>query len=98
MLKVFKSFLNDKDGFSAKDYLMVIFSGLYVILMLTTFGMALTGFEISQFLKLLQSLDGIVMTIIGGVFGLNAIQRVFDKGGSKVTVNGKQEEPTQIEE
>lgn len=74
MAKFFKNFVNDEDGFSAKDYLMVIFSTLFVIFSVVAFTLAIRGDLNPQVLEIIQSMDGILMTIVGGVFSVQVVK------------------------
>lgn len=68
-----KSFLTDQDGFSAKDFLMVLCVGIFVIQQTILFVLSLMGDVNPQTIELLDRYDAIVLTIIGGVFSLHAV-------------------------
>lgn len=73
-MKKLRSFITDMDGFSAKDFLMVVFAGAYIVEQLFVFILSLLGKVNPDSLAVIKSLDGIVLTIIGGVFGLQAVR------------------------
>lgn len=69
-----KNFLNDDDGLSAKDYLMLVFTTPYVVAWVAVLVMAVIGRPMTdQVVDILQLLSPAVMTIIGGWFGVQAV-------------------------
>lgn len=70
----FNNFLKDEDGVSAKDYLMLIFTGVYLLQQVICFILALCGMLPEGVTEIVDSLDAIVITIIGGVFSITAVQ------------------------
>ena len=71
----FKHFLNDKDGLSMKDYLMLVSS--IVFFLFITIGLVLVLFEHTLdpvYLDLLDTVSPVIMTIVGGVFGVQAVE------------------------
>lgn len=68
------NFLRDEDGVSAKDYLMLIFTGVYLLQQVICFALALFGILPEGVTEIVDSLDAIVITIIGGVFSITAVQ------------------------
>jgi hypothetical protein len=69
-----KSFLTDNDGFSAKDFLMVIFAGAYIIEQIVVFILSIKGELNPDTISVVRSLDTVVMTIIGGVFAVQGVR------------------------
>lgn len=69
-----RSFISDGDGFSAKDFLMVAFIGVYIIEQVTVFILAALGELKPETLTVVQSLDTIVLTIVGGIFSVQAVK------------------------
>ena len=84
MKKKFKSFLNDEDGFSAKDFLMVSFGTVFLLMVVTAFVISLVGVLPSTTLSVIGSLDGVIITIVGGVFGLQGIKEFRSNSQSKL--------------
>ncbi|WP_426455472.1 hypothetical protein ACP26L_36260 (plasmid) [Paenibacillus sp. S-38] len=74
MPKWTKTFLNDDDGFSAKDFIMVAFCGVYLTFLVGAFVLAVLGRMPAELLGLISSMTGVVMTIIGGVFAIQTVQ------------------------
>lgn len=74
MTKLLNAFWNDDDGFSAKDFTMTIFVSLFTILIVITSIMALLGNKVDDLLKILGTMNSVVITIITGVFGTNVMQ------------------------
>lgn len=70
-----KNFLNDKDGLSMKDYLMILSTTVFFAFVTIGLIMALLHREIDQmYLELLGTVSPVVMTIVGGVFGVTAVE------------------------
>lgn len=75
MVNKIKTFLNDRDGLSAREFLMLIVVVPYAGFWMTAMVMDLMGYPVSEsFVMLLNQMDGIVMTVVTGVFGLSGIQ------------------------
>lgn len=73
-MKLIKTFLSDEDGLSAKDYLLLLFTTVYVVFLLTAFGKALIGHPLGELKDLISGMDTIIMTIVGGEFGVMAVR------------------------
>lgn len=70
-----KTFWNDDDGFSAKDFLMVLFGGLYALFLLIAFFTPFFGIAVSAVsVGVISSMSAVVMTIVGGVFAVQSIK------------------------
>jgi hypothetical protein len=71
-----KFFWNDKDGLSSKDYLLLISSTVF-------FGFVFIGLVLvlldkpidNMYLQLLDMVSPVIMTICGGVFGVQAVEK-----------------------
>lgn len=76
MLKFLHStFWNDDDGFSAKDFLMVLFGGLYALFLVVTFFTPFFGVVVSAVSTgVISSMGAVVMTIVGGVFAVQTVR------------------------
>lgn len=72
------AFWKDEDGFSSRDFLMVGFVGLYLIEQFIAFIFALKGGMPKAALEVIQSLDTIVITIVGGTFGVQTVKHFTD--------------------
>ena len=68
------NFIRDEDGLSAKDYLMLVFTSVYILQQLTCFILALFNKLPDGVTAIMDSLDAVVITIIGGVFSITAVQ------------------------
>ncbi len=77
------TFLNDEDGFSSKDFIMVAFICTYLIEQTAVFIYSLYGTVDSDTLKIVSSLDPIVMTVIGGIFSVHAVKEFKKDSESK---------------
>lgn len=53
---------------------MLIFTGVYLIQQVISFILALMGILPEQATEVMDSLDAVVITIIGGVFSITAVQ------------------------
>lgn len=67
MVKFVKNaFWNDNDGYSAKDFLMVLFGGLFALFLLVIFFAPFFGVAVSPVsIEMIGSLSPVVMTIRG---------------------------------
>lgn len=74
MARFFRNFINDDDGFSAKDFLMVLFGGLYAVFLIVAFVTPYFGIVNPVALEIIQSMSGLVMTIVGGVFAVQSVR------------------------
>lgn len=79
MSRLIRTFLNDEDGFSAKDYLMLVFTVPYVLAWFITFIMAIKGVPVDAAIQVLQSMDTTIMTIVGGWFGVTAVSEFVNR-------------------
>ena len=68
-------FLNDGDGFSSKDYLLILSTGVFFIFLSIGLVMSLLNKELNEsYLKLLEVTVPIVMTVVGGTMGVQAVE------------------------
>jgi uncharacterized membrane protein len=75
MTKLRKTFFNDDDGFSAKDFLMVLFGGLYALFLVVAFFAPFIGIPVAAgAMTVIGSMSGVVMTIVGGVFAVQTVK------------------------
>ncbi len=75
MKRPFKAFWNDDDGFSAKDYLMVLLIGIYAVFLVVAFFAPFFGVTVTAIsLGVIDGMGAVVMTIVGGVFAVNAVK------------------------
>lgn len=79
MSRLIRTFLNDEDGLSAKDYLMLVFTIPYVIAWIIVFVLAVLGKPIDATIQVLNALDTVVMTIVGGWFGVTAVSEFVNR-------------------
>jgi hypothetical protein len=71
----YKTFLNDKDGLSAKDYLLLISTTIFFLFVSVGLIMILFQQEVDpMYLSLLDMVSPVVMMIVGSVFGINAVE------------------------
>lgn len=85
-----KHFLNDSDGLSQRDFLLLIsafmfFTFVFIGLVMELFRtLGLVNESItSVYLQLLDMVSPVVMTIVGGVFGVTAVEKFTDKKNDK---------------
>lgn len=70
-----KTFFNDDDGFSAKDFLMVLIVGLFAIFLAVAFFAPFFGALVSPIsIGVIESMSTVVMTIVGGVFAVQTVK------------------------
>lgn len=73
--KKLKGFWNDIDGISARDYLLIISTGVFFLFV--AIGLVVVLFHQNlgkMYLSLLEMVSPVVMTIVGGVFGVQAVE------------------------
>lgn len=87
MAKFFRSFLNDEDGFSAKDFLMVLFGGLYAVFLIVAFITPYFGIVNPVALEIIHSMNGLIMTIVGGVFAVQSVREFRNPVVNQTTAN-----------
>ncbi len=85
-----KNFFNDDDGFSAKDFIMVIFASCYLVMIVYSFIISFKVGLNSVTLDLIKMLEPIVMTVIGGVFAVSTAKLI--KGKPKATKESEAKE------
>ncbi len=69
------AFWNDNDGFSAKDFVMVLFVSLYALFLMVAFFTPFLGLTVSPIsLGVINSMSTVVMTIVGGVFAVQTVK------------------------
>ncbi|MCG5252638.1 hypothetical protein [Brevibacillus agri] len=70
-----KTFLNDKDGVSEKDYLLLASTTVFFLFVAIGLVLVLMGRPVDgMYVTLLDMVAPVLMTITGGVFGVRAVQ------------------------
>jgi hypothetical protein len=78
--KGFVHFLNDKDGVSEKDYLLLISTGVFFLFMSVGLIAILIGVPLGEdYIKLLDLAVPAVMTVVGGVMGTKAVETYVNR-------------------
>lgn len=76
---MFKNFLNDRDGLSDKDYLLIISTTVFFLFVVVGLVLVLVNHKIDEmYLSLLDMVSPVVMTIVGGVFGYKSVEKFSD--------------------
>lgn len=71
----YKTFLTDKDGLSAKDYLLLISTTIFFLFVSIGLILILLQQEVgAMYLDLLDMVSPVVMTVVGGVMGVQAVE------------------------
>lgn len=71
----YRSFLNDKDGVSAKDYLLIISTTIFFLFISIGLVLVLIDKPIDKmYLSLLDMVVPVLMTVVGGVMGVQAVE------------------------
>lgn len=79
MVKKIRTFMNDADGFSTRDYLLVISTMVFFGFVSVGLIMVLIGKDMStMYIDILNMVDAPLMTIIAGVMGVSGIQVIAD--------------------
>lgn len=69
------TFLNDEDGLSSKDYLLLLSTGVFFLFVSIGLIMVLFNQELSpMFLQLLEITTPTVITVVGGTMGVQAVE------------------------
>lgn len=69
------TFLNDADGLSAKDYLLLISTGVFFLALTVGFVSVLIGRPLGEeYFALLGAADAVVITVVGGVMAVNTAE------------------------
>ncbi len=75
-----KTFLNDKDGVSEKDYLLLVSTTVFFLFVAIGLVLVLMGRPVdAMYIALLDMVAPVLMTITGGVFGVRAVQEFRKK-------------------
>lgn len=92
------NFLNDRDGLSSKDYLMLISTTVFFSFVVIGLVLVLFGKEIDDaYFSLLDSVAPVVMTVVGGTFGVQAVQE-FRRRDSDYEAIRKHDQPDEGDE
>lgn len=90
-MKKIKTFLSD--GIDQRDFLLLIFSGLFAIVISAAIVKALLGQDIENLLKIISAMDSPLMVIIGSIMGLQAVSVISNGRKSDLKYNsGKMEQ------
>jgi uncharacterized membrane protein YraQ (UPF0718 family) len=69
-----KTFLNDSDGLNRRDFLLIISSLVFFGFVLVGLILILLNHQIDdKYIDLLGMVSPVVMTIVGGLFGVQAV-------------------------
>lgn len=85
-----KNFFNDEDGFSAKDFIMVVFASSYLVMIVYSFIISFKEQLNPMTLDLIKMLEPIVLTVIGGVFAVSTAKLL--KAKTKATKESETKE------
>lgn len=78
-----KHFLNDRDGVSQRDFLLVISAGVFFLFVSVGLIMILLGRTIdSMYLELLGTVSPVVIAITTGIFGIQITQEIKKKNNT----------------
>lgn len=70
-----RTFVNDADGFSAKDFVLLIFTVFYLLLLLFVLFLTWTGEQVpGVIIQIVGSVENILMVIIGGLFTVQGVK------------------------
>lgn len=87
MARFYRNFANDDDGFSAKDFLMVLFGCLYAVFLIVAFVTPYFGIVNPVALEIIESMSGLIMTIVGGVFAVQSVREFRNPGVNQTVAN-----------
>ena len=88
------TFLNDEDGMSAKDYLLLISTGVFFTALTVGFIFVLFGRTLGgEYFTLLDAAAPVVITVVGGVMGVQGVETFVNrKRDDAVSTQTKTEE------
>ncbi|UYZ12129.1 hypothetical protein A6764_22175 [Brevibacillus sp. WF146] len=70
-----KTFLNDQDGLSEKDYLLLVSTTVFFLFVAVGLVLVLMGRTLDpMYVTLLDMVAPVLMTVAGGVYGVRAVQ------------------------
>jgi len=94
----YETFINDKDGISAKDYLLIISTAVFFGFVIIGLILALGNVSISDnYMELLNLTAEPLMVIVGGIMGVQAVE-VFANRNRKETVVDVEKDDMPIEQ
>ena len=74
------TFLNDADGLSAKDYLLIISTGVFFLALTVGFIFVLFGRTLGgEYFTLLDAAAPVVITVVGGVMGVQGVETFVNR-------------------
>lgn len=86
------TFLNDEDGLSSKDYLLILSTGIFFIFVSIGLIILLFNRELNDmYIQLLEITTPIVITVVGGTMGVQAVES-FNSRKNKKEENNEEEE------
>jgi uncharacterized membrane protein YqjE len=75
-----KTFLNDSDGLNRRDFLLIVSSLVFFGFVLVGLILILLNHQIDdKYIELLGMVSPVVMTIVAGLFGVQAVQEFRNK-------------------
>jgi hypothetical protein len=79
-----KNFLNDSDGLSAKDYLLLVSTSIFFLFIVIGLIMAMFNRSFDDnYLALLDMVAPVIMTVVGGVMGVQAVETFSNRNSRK---------------
>lgn len=85
------TFITDDDGMTARDWLIVVSTAVYFTALAIGFAVILFGKALDpMYLALLESTMPVVITVVGGVMGVQAVE-TFKRPAKQVRVEEKYE-------
>lgn len=71
----FETFVNDKDGLSAKDFLLLVSVGVFFAALIVGFIAVLFGKKLGdEYFLLISAASPVVITVVGGVMGVQVAE------------------------
>lgn len=71
------TFMNDKDGFSARDFLMMVTMGLFSLSFISALVLIILGKGVNDsFFNLMEAGKPVFITVIGGVMGVQCTEAI----------------------
>lgn len=85
------TFMNDRDGFSAKDFIMMVTIGLFSLSFITALILIVLGREINDsFFRLMEVGKPVFITVIGGVMSVQFTEAITSTLNNRHTKKNKE--------
>lgn len=93
----YQTFLNDSDGMTQRDYLLLISTSVFFLFIAVGLTMLLIGRPLDEmYLRLVDIVTPLIMTIVASVFAIEGVEKVTDGITSRKNKTEEDIEPEEI--